>query len=107
MEAPSIKAEPFFSVIVIFYNAQRFLREAIDSVIRQTEQSWELLLADDGSTDESATIARECANQMPGKIRYLHHPDRRNHGMIATRNLRIRHSRAPWIALLAAHAWVL
>ena len=50
---------PFFSVILNIYNGEKFLREAIDSIIAQTFQDWELILWDDQSTDESATICRE------------------------------------------------
>lgn len=97
-----MQTEPLFSVVVIFYNAERFLRDAIDSVLGQTEESWELLLVDDGSTDSSASIAREWADRVPEKVHYLQHPDRRNHGMSATRNLGIRNSRGNWIAFLDA-----
>jgi len=93
-------SEPLFSVIVIFYNAERFLREAINSVLSQTEESWELLLVDDGSTDTSASIAREYADRIPEKVCYLQHPDGRNQGMSATRNLGVRNSRGEWIAFL-------
>jgi glycosyltransferase involved in cell wall biosynthesis len=94
--------EPLFSVIIIFYNAEQFLRDAIDSVLSQTEESWELLLVDDGSKDGSVNIAREYTDQIPEKVRYLRHPDHRNHGMSATRNLGVRNSRGEWIAFLDA-----
>src|ERR1700730_2559748 len=97
-----MQTEPLFSVVVIFYNAERFLRDAIDSVLGPTEESWELLLVDDGSTDSSASIAREWADRIPEKVHYLQHPDSRNHGMSATRNLGIRISRGQWIAFLDA-----
>ena len=95
-------AEPLFSAIIIFYNAERFLREAIDSVLSQTEESWELLLVDDGSQDRAADIAREYADRIPAKVRYLHHPDHGNHGMSATRNLGVRNSCGEWVAFLDA-----
>jgi glycosyltransferase involved in cell wall biosynthesis len=96
---------PAVSIIIIFFNAERFLAEAIDSVLRQTETDWELLLVDDGSTDGSTAIAREFARAMePGhthaRIRYLEHPRHQNRGMSATRNLGIRHSRGEWVAFL-------
>jgi glycosyltransferase involved in cell wall biosynthesis len=97
-----MRTEPLFSAIIIFYNAERFLREAIDSVLNQTEESWELLLVDDGSRDGGADIAREYADRIPAKIRYLQHPDHGNHGMSATRNLGVRNSRGEWIAFLDA-----
>jgi glycosyltransferase involved in cell wall biosynthesis len=48
---------PAISVVVIFLNAERFLREAIDSVLAQTWTDFELVLVDDGSTDSSGAIA--------------------------------------------------
>ena len=44
---------PLVSVIVIFLNEERFIKEAIDSVFAQTYRNWELLLVDDGSADGS------------------------------------------------------
>ncbi|MEM9162571.1 MAG: glycosyltransferase, partial [Cyanobacteria bacterium P01_F01_bin.4] len=50
--------QPLISCIVIFFNAgEQFFREAIDSIFAQTYDNWELLLVDDGSTDESTRIA--------------------------------------------------
>ena len=52
-----MSSKPLVSVIMIFLNAERFIQEAIGSVFAQTYDSWELLLVDDGSTDESTDIA--------------------------------------------------
>lgn len=93
---------PLVSVIVIFLNAERFIREAIDSVISQTYTGWELLLVDDGSMDQSTNIARNIAGQYPGKIHYLEHTGHQNLGMSASRNLGIRHSRGELVAFLDA-----
>lgn len=95
-------AHPRVSVVVIFLNAERFLDEAVRSVLGQTRQDWELLLVDDGSTDGSGTIARRYAERDPERVRYLEHPGHRNLGMSASRNLGIRHARGEYIALLDA-----
>ena len=90
------------SVILPFANAARFLREAIDSVLAQSHQSWELLLVDDGATDGSTVIAQSYAAEFPEKVRYLSHPDRGNHGVTRSRNLGASHARGQYIAILDA-----
>ena len=51
------------TIAIPFYNAEQFLSLAIDSVIAQTYPNWQLLLVDDGSTDNSLKIAREYAQK--------------------------------------------
>jgi glycosyltransferase involved in cell wall biosynthesis len=94
--------EPLVSVIIIFWNAERFLQEAIRSVFAQTYRAWELLLVDDGSTDGSTAVAREWAGRYPERVRYIEHEGHANKGMSAARNLGIRHARGGYIALLDA-----
>ena len=94
--------KPVVSVIVIFYNAENFLQEAIDSVFSQTYQEWELLLVDDGSTENSTVIAQRYSQQNPGKVHYLEHPDHQNHGKPASRNLGIQNASGEYLAFLDA-----
>ena len=91
---------PAVSAIIIFLNEEKFLGEAIESVIAQTSTDWELLLVDDGSTDESPRIAEDYSNRYPGKIKYLTHPENQNRGMSASRNLGIKHARGTFISFL-------
>ena len=95
-----LAAAPLVSVITIFHDEARFLAEAIDSVLAQTWERWELLLCDDGSTDASSGIARRYAREHPERIRYLEHPDHANLGMSATRNLGLRAARGELISFL-------
>jgi glycosyltransferase involved in cell wall biosynthesis len=90
------------SVVTIFFNAETFIGEAVESVLAQTHADWELLLADDGSTDRSTEIAKRYATNYPGKVRYLEHPGHANRGMSATRNLAIRSSAGEYVAFLDA-----
>src|SRR2546428_10012786 len=94
--------QPFVSVIIIFWNADRFIAEAIESVFAQTYRAWELLLVDDGSSDCSTTIARSYSERDPQHVRYLEHPGHANRGMSASRNLGIDHAGGEYIALLDA-----
>jgi glycosyltransferase involved in cell wall biosynthesis len=91
---------PAISVVVVFHDDERFLGEAVESVLAQTEQDWELLLCDDGSTDGSTAIARDLAAQHPERIRYLEHPGHENRGISATRNLGIAHAEGRFVAFL-------
>jgi len=90
------------SVIIIFLNEETFIQEAIESVFAQTYENWELLLVDDGSTDHSTDIARQYAENHPGKIRYLEHEGHQNRGMSASRNLGISHADGQYIGFLDA-----
>ena len=91
---------PLISVIMIFLDAERFIEEAIESVLAQTWTHWELLLVDDGSSDASSGIAQRYAAQHPDRMRWLEHPGHENRGMSATRNLGVAHARGEYVAFL-------
>lgn len=90
------------SVIVIFLNSADFLTEAVESVLAQTHELWELILVDDGSADGSTEIAKAYAASQPHRIFYLEHDRHQNLGMSASRNLGIKHARGEYIAFLDA-----
>lgn len=91
---------PLITVITPFCNEGRYLREAIESVLKQTYQHWEYLLVDDGSTDESTAIAKEYSSEFPDKIFYLEHAGHANKGVCAARNLAIEKANGTYIAFL-------
>src|SRR3954449_4406587 len=97
-----LSSRPVVSVIIIFLNAEQFLREAVESVFGQLYDKWELLLVDDGSTDGSTQLARRYAAHPSGKVRYLEHAGHQNRGMSAARNLGIRHAGGEYIGFLDA-----
>jgi glycosyltransferase involved in cell wall biosynthesis len=90
---------PRVSVIVPAYNAARYLPTSISSVISQTYDQWELVIVDDGSTDETRELVSSYAAQLGDKLRYVYQPNR---GLLAARNTGIRNSRGDLIALLDA-----
>src|SRR3990172_11731590 len=94
--------KPLVSVIIIFYNEERFIEEALECVFAQTYTNWELLLVDDGTTDNSTAIAQRYAEKYPEKVYYLEHPGHQNRGMSATRNLVIANAKGEFIAFLDA-----
>jgi glycosyltransferase involved in cell wall biosynthesis len=95
-------SQPLVSVIIIFWNAERFMQAAVESVFAQTDDRWELILVDDGSTDASSAMALGYAGRYPGQVRYFEHADHQNRGMSASRNLGIRRAQGDFIALLDA-----
>lgn len=90
---------PRITGIIIFFNEAKYLEEAVESVLAQTFDGWELLLCDDGSSDGSSAIAKRFAEQDP-RIRYLEHDGHQNKGMSATRNLGLGQARGREIAFL-------
>lgn len=93
---------PRVSVIMIFLNEERFLEEAVQSVLDQSYEDWNLVLVDDGSRDASTDIAMGHTRLEPGRIRYVCHSGRINRGMSASRNLGLAHATGEMIGFLDA-----
>jgi len=81
--------------IVPVYNGERYLGEAIESILKQSYRPIEIIVADDGSTDGTASIAASYGKQ----LRYLRQP---NAGPAAARNLGISMSAGEFVAFLDA-----
>lgn len=84
-----------FSVIIPNYNQEKYIRSAIQSVLEQTCRDFEIIVVDDGSTDQSKAIIDEFGEQ----VRYLW---QENQGLAGARNTGIRAARGEYIALLDA-----
>jgi glycosyltransferase involved in cell wall biosynthesis len=95
-----VAASTVVSVVTPFLNAERFLADAIESVLAQTYDRWELLLVDDGSDDASAEIVAAYVERDLARIRSLTRPKGRNRS--AARNYGIRLARGNVIAFLDA-----
>lgn len=91
-----------FSVIIPVYNVENYLRQCIESVLAQSETSFELLLVDDGSTDGSGEICDEYALK-DSRIRVFH---QRNQGVSVARNVGIDHSYGEWICFVDSDDYV-
>ena len=94
--------QPLVSVILCFYNEEKFLHEAVRSVLHQDYPRWELILVDDGSADGSVDIAKGYTELFPGKIFYLDHPGHVNRGLSASRNAGIKKAKGDFIAFIDA-----
>jgi glycosyltransferase involved in cell wall biosynthesis len=97
-----LKEGPLVTIVMIFLNEEKFMAEAIGSVLAQSYQRWELLLIDDGSIDGSTGVARAWAERHRGRIFFLEHEGHQNLGMSASRNLGIERARGEYIAFLDA-----
>lgn len=93
---------PLISVIMPVYNAYETLTTAVASVINQSLQDWELILVDDGSTDQSLKLALSLASE-DERIRVIAQDNR---GVSEARNLGVEMSRGSLLAFLDADdAW--
>lgn len=86
---------PLVSVIIPAYNCDRYITKAIDSVLAQTYQTFEIIVVDDGSSDSTPTILRQYGN----RIRAVRQPNR---GVAIARNTGISLAHGEWIAFLDA-----
>lgn len=89
------------SIIMPIFNASKYLKKALDSVIQQTLQSWELIAIDDGSTDSSGAILDEYAKK-DSRIRVMHQPNR---GVAATRQLGVSLAHGDYCIQVDADDW--
>ena len=86
---------PLVSVVIPVFNGERFLREAVQSVLDQKYSPVEIIVVDDGSTDGTATLARS----LPETVRYL---SQTNQGPAAARNRGIEQAKGSLIAFADA-----
>lgn len=84
---------PMFSVIIPTYNRASFVTKAIDSVLRQSFNDYEIIVVDDGSTD----ITKQALQQYGKRITVVHQA---NSGVSAARNRGIGNANGKWIAFL-------
>src|SRR4051812_1023393 len=87
---------PTVSVIVPAYNVASYVGATIESALTQTYQDFELIVVDDGSTDETGAIV-DAAVARDARIRVVRQP---NGGLSSARNAALRNARGRYIALL-------
>ena len=93
---------PVISVIIPVYNVGAYLDQCVQSVKKQTFSDWELILIDDGSTDNSPQICDRHSKD-DARIHVVHQP---NHGVAFSRNTGIRMARGEWVAFVDSDDWL-
>ena len=86
---------PLVSVVIPAYNMQKYIRESVDSALAQTHPRMEIVVVNDGSTDETAAILKSYGD----RIIYIEHTNR---GLSATRNVGVRATSGDYVAFLDA-----
>lgn len=88
--------EPYFSIIVPVYNVEKYLPQCVDSILRQTYGSFEVILVDDGTKDRSGELCDQYAAQ-DDRIKVIH---KKNGGASSARNAGIREAGGKYIIFM-------
>lgn len=90
--------EPLISIVIPVYNAEKYLRACLDSVLAQTYKNWEAICVNDGSSDNSAQILEEYA----AKDARFHIINQQNSGVSTARNTGMRQTTGKYIYFMDA-----
>lgn len=96
MEKIKNGTRPVVSIIMGIYNCAETLHEALDSILAQSFQEWEMILCDDGSMDNTYAVAKKYVERLPDKIILLHNET--NKGLNYTLNKCLKQARGKYIA---------
>jgi len=91
---------PCFSVVIPAHNSAAFISEALESVRAQTFQDFEVIVVDDGSTDNTWQAIQGCAGWFPGRFCSIRVEPPQNKGPAGARNLGIRQAKGEFVAFL-------
>lgn len=94
--------ETVISILVPIYNSQQYLYRCIDSILSQSFKDFELILINDGSTDDSASIC-ERYEKIDSRIRLF---NRSNHGVSATRQFGLNHCKGEYFIFIDSDDWI-
>lgn len=89
------------SIVVPIYNAEKYLRQCLDSIVNQTLKDIEIILIDDGSTDNSAEICKEYLEDT--RVRYFY---KENEGLAAARQDGIERAQGEYIGFVDSDDWL-
>ncbi|MBD5356433.1 MAG: glycosyltransferase [Bacteroides sp.] len=98
----SIENYPLISVIIPVYNAEKYLKRCVNSVLAQTYPNIEIILINDGSTDNSQTICEEYSRLFPS-IKSL---NKNNGGQSSARNVGLNSAKGEYIGFIDSDDWI-
>lgn len=101
MSQPASSAAPALSVIVAAYNIEQYISTCVDSVLDNTRGDYEVLIIDDGSTDDTARIVDRYASDT--RVRIVHQP---NSGLGGARNTGLDQARGQFIFFVDGDDWL-
>ena len=93
-----MQQQPFFSIILPAYNAELFLARTLTSIFSQDFSDYELLLVNDGSTDNTLDICKEFAAVYP-QVKVI---DKKNEGVAVARNAALQAAQGKYILFVDA-----
>lgn len=96
------KIEPLISIIVPVYNVERYISRCIESLINQTYINIEIILVDDGSTDNSYNICEKYAKE-DLRVKLFH---KKNGGVSSARNIGLKNAKGEYITFVDSDDWV-
>lgn len=97
------KNKKMISVIVPVYNVEKYIEKCVDSLVNQTIEDKEIILVDDGSTDNTSKILDEYAKKYPEIVKVIH---KENEGVSVARNVGIEIATGEYIGFIDSDDWV-
>lgn len=93
---------PEISVIVPAFNVEKYISKCINSILNQSFSNFEIIIVDDGSTDETGSICREL-ERSDNRIKYV---KKENEGQGRARNIAVKMSHGKWLAFVDSDDWI-
>ena len=97
-----MSSEPLISVVVPIYNTEKYLRKCFDSIINQTYKNLQIILVNDGSTDNSGSICDEYAAK-DNRIQFIH---KNNGGLVSARKAGLKLAIGEYFATVDSDDWI-
>lgn len=97
-----IRKAPFLSVIVPAYNVQTYLTQCVDSILNQTYEDFELIIVDDGSTDETGVLC-DLYVEKDNRVHVIH---KKNGGLVSARKAGLSEAKGKYVAYVDGDDWI-